>query len=69
MRRRVALIRTVVSEERIASVIRVERISELGTLAITRGSILKGSDDGVWHSELPELWIVETGERRLESWI
>jgi hypothetical protein len=33
--RREALIRTGVSEERIASIIRVERISELGTLAVT----------------------------------
>jgi hypothetical protein len=31
----VALVKTDVSEERIASIIRVERISELGTLAVT----------------------------------
>jgi hypothetical protein len=35
MLRRVALVRTDVSEERIASVIRVTRIGELGTLAVT----------------------------------
>jgi hypothetical protein len=35
MLRSVALVRTYVSEERIASIIRVERNSELGTLAIT----------------------------------
>jgi hypothetical protein len=32
---RVALVRTDVLEERIASVIRVKRISELGTIALT----------------------------------
>jgi hypothetical protein len=31
----VAFVRTVVSEERITSIIRVKRISELGTLAVT----------------------------------
>jgi hypothetical protein len=37
MLRRVALVRTDVSEERIASIIRVEETSELGTtLAVTR---------------------------------
>jgi hypothetical protein len=35
MLRRVALVRTDVSEERIASIIRVTRIGELGTLAVT----------------------------------
>jgi demethoxyubiquinone hydroxylase (CLK1/Coq7/Cat5 family) len=35
MLRRVALARTEVSEERIACIIRVTRIGELGTLAIT----------------------------------
>jgi hypothetical protein len=35
MLRRVALIRTYVSEEHIASLIRVERISEQETLAVT----------------------------------
>jgi hypothetical protein len=35
MLRRVALVRTYVSEEVIASVIRVTRISELGMLAVT----------------------------------
>jgi hypothetical protein len=35
MLRRVALVRTDVSEERIASIIRVTRISDLGTLAVT----------------------------------
>jgi demethoxyubiquinone hydroxylase (CLK1/Coq7/Cat5 family) len=36
MLRRVALVRTDVSEELSASVIRVTRIGELGTLAVTR---------------------------------
>jgi hypothetical protein len=40
MCRRVALARTDVSEERIVSIIRVERISELGTLAETSNSQL-----------------------------
>jgi hypothetical protein len=35
MLRRVALVRTNVSEERSASIIRVTRIGELGTLAVT----------------------------------
>jgi hypothetical protein len=35
MWRRIALVRTDVSEDRIASVIRVKRISELGTLAVS----------------------------------
>jgi hypothetical protein len=35
MLRREALIRTDVSEERIVSIIRVTRIDELGTLAVT----------------------------------
>jgi hypothetical protein len=35
MLRRVALVRTEVSEELSASIIRVTRISELGTLAVT----------------------------------
>jgi demethoxyubiquinone hydroxylase (CLK1/Coq7/Cat5 family) len=35
MLRRVALVGTDVSEERIASIIRVTRIGEVGTLAIT----------------------------------
>jgi hypothetical protein len=35
MLRRVALMRTDVSEERSASIIRVTRIGELGTLAVT----------------------------------
>jgi hypothetical protein len=35
MLRRVALVRTDVSEERIASIIRVTRIGELGKLAVT----------------------------------
>jgi hypothetical protein len=34
MGRRVVLVRTDVSEERIASIIRVERISELGTALV-----------------------------------
>jgi hypothetical protein len=33
--RRVALIRTEVAEDRVASMIRVTRMSELGTLAVT----------------------------------
>jgi hypothetical protein len=36
MLRRVALVRTDVSEERIASIIRVTGIAELGTLAVIR---------------------------------
>jgi hypothetical protein len=35
MLRRVALVRTDVSEERSASIIKVTRIGELGTLAVT----------------------------------
>jgi hypothetical protein len=35
MLRRVALVRTDVSEERIASIIKVTRIGELGTLSMT----------------------------------
>jgi hypothetical protein len=35
MLRRLALVRTDVSEERSASIIRVTRIGELGTLAVT----------------------------------
>jgi hypothetical protein len=37
--RRVALVRPDVSEERSASVIRVTRISELGTLAVTSNRV------------------------------
>jgi hypothetical protein len=40
MLRRVNLIRTDVSEESIASVIRVTRIGELGTLAVTSNRII-----------------------------
>jgi hypothetical protein len=35
MLRRVALVKTIVSEELIASIIRVSRIGELGTLGVT----------------------------------
>jgi hypothetical protein len=45
MLRRVALIRTDVSEERIASIITVTRIGELGTLAVTSNrSTLRGNN-------------------------
>jgi hypothetical protein len=40
MLRRVALIRTDISEELSASIIRVTRIGELGTLAVTSSTIL-----------------------------
>jgi hypothetical protein len=51
MLRRVALVRTDVSEEHIVSIIRMTRIGELGTLAVTsnRSTLLADSchpDDG-----------------------
>jgi hypothetical protein len=59
---RVALTRTDVSEERIASVIRVTRIGELGTLEITsnrrtqRINIMPSNipEDGIIHSHRRE---------------
>jgi hypothetical protein len=47
----VALVRTDVSEERSASVIRVTRIGELGTLAVTtnRGTLRRNTVVLVWH--------------------
>jgi hypothetical protein len=42
--RRVALVRTDVSEERITSIIRVERVSELGRTLAVASSAVKTSD-------------------------
>jgi hypothetical protein len=44
--RRMDLVRTNVSEERVTSVIRVKRISELGTLAVTSKNLRFG---GTYH--------------------
>jgi hypothetical protein len=54
MLRRVALIRTDVSEESIASAIRVARIGELGTLAVTsnRRTLLRNTVNVVPSSPL-----------------
>jgi hypothetical protein len=46
MLRRVILVRTEVSEERSASNIRVTRIRELGTLAVTKHPTLRASGAG-----------------------
>jgi hypothetical protein len=49
MWRRVAFVRTDASEERIASIISVERISELGTLAVTSNwSTLRRNTSRFW---------------------
>jgi hypothetical protein len=49
MWRRVALVRTDVSEESFAFIIRVTRISEVGTLAVTSNrSTLPGTVNNVW---------------------
>jgi hypothetical protein len=53
--RRLALVRTDVSEERITSIFRVARIGELGTLAITsnrstRATLPNIPEDGILHS-------------------
>jgi hypothetical protein len=52
MLRRVALVRTDVSEELRASMIKVTRIGELGTLAVTsnRRTIRRNTDDGALSS-------------------
>jgi hypothetical protein len=55
MLRRVALVRTDVSEELSASIIRVTRIGELGTLTVaTRRNI---PEDAILHSHLREFVI------------
>jgi hypothetical protein len=45
--RRVVLVRTDVSEERIASIIRVTRIAQLGTLAVISNRITQPSSKGI----------------------
>jgi hypothetical protein len=57
MLRRVALVRTDVSEERVASIIRVTRIDEVGTLSVTRNrSTLRSHipEDGILHNHRRE---------------
>jgi hypothetical protein len=60
MLRRVALVTTDVSEELGASFIRVTRIGELGTLAVTRNSVLTRAtrrnipEDAIHHSHRGE---------------
>jgi hypothetical protein len=51
MLRRVALVGTDVSEERIASIIRVTRIGELGTLAVAsnRSTLHNITEDDILH--------------------
>jgi hypothetical protein len=59
MSRRVAHVRTDVSEECIASIIRVERVSELGTLAVTNNFLRRPTrrhvtEDDILHSHRRE---------------
>jgi hypothetical protein len=67
MLRRVALVRTDISEESIAPIVRVTRISELGeTLAVTsnRSTRCNIPEDGILHSHRREnlkSYIVLTG--------
>jgi hypothetical protein len=61
MLRRVAVVRTDVSEERIASIIRAIRIGELGTLAVTsnRSTLRHIPQDGILHSHRRESQILQ----------
>jgi ABC-type transport system involved in cytochrome c biogenesis ATPase subunit len=54
MRRRMALVRTDVSEQRIASIIKMTRIAELGTTVLTRATRRHIPEDGFPHSHRRE---------------
>jgi hypothetical protein len=56
MLRSLALVRTDVSEERIASITRVARIGEIRTLAVTsnRSTLWNIPEDGILHSHRRE---------------
>jgi hypothetical protein len=63
MLRRVALVRTDVSEERCASIIRVTKIGELGTLVVTSNRRTLGRNTRATRCNIPENGIPHSHRR------